>query len=204
MRARLALAVAGHSCELREVILRDKPQEMLAVSPKGTVPVLVDPAGQVIDESLDIMLWALQRHDPGQWLTPQQGDRETMVQLIARFDAGFKYHLDRYKYPQRHSAAVVAVETAQAHRGEAAAYLDALDAQLAATGWLFGKRAALADMAIFPFVRQFAQTDAAWFAGQPWAHVQRWLAELVNSSLYESIMKKYPAWQPGAAGIDFP
>ena len=95
MRARLAVTVSGQKCELREIVLRDKPQEMLAASAKGTVPVLVDRDGRVIDESLDIMLWALQQHDPEHWLAPQQGDGEAMNRLIARFDSGFKYHLDR-------------------------------------------------------------------------------------------------------------
>jgi glutathione S-transferase len=202
MRARLAVAVSGQRCELREVVLRDKPQEMLIASPKGTVPVLIVPDGRVIDESLDIMLWALRQHDPESWLTPQQGDREAMVQLIARFDAGFKYHLDRYKYPGRYSAADEV--GSQTHRDEGAVYLEKLNAQLAETGWLFGSRAALADMAIFPFVRQFALTGPDWFSAQPWPRLQRWLSDRVGSSLYEGIMAKYPPWKPGDAGVGFP
>lgn len=202
MRARLAVAVSGHRCELREVVLRDKPSEMLDASPKGTVPVFVDPDGRVIDESIDIMLWALQQHDPERWLAPQQGDREAMMQLISQFDAGFKYHLDRYKYPGRYADSVEV--NAQSQRDEGAVYLEKLNAQLAATGWLFGTRAALADMAIFPFVRQFALTDAGWFNAQPWPDLQRWLSARVSSGLYETIMKKYSPWQPGTVGDDFP
>lgn len=202
MRARLAVAVSGQKCELREVVLRNKPQEMLAASAKGTVPVLIDRDGRVIEESLDIMLWALHQHDPEQWLTPQQGDGDAMIQLIARFDSGFKYHLDRYKYPDRYSSSEAA--NAQAHRHEGAAYLDELNAQLAPDGWLFGTRASLADMAIFPFVRQFALTGQGWFDAQPWPHLQRWLSARLSSGLFEAIMKKYSPWQPGNVGVDFP
>lgn len=202
MRARLAVTVSGQKCELREIVLRDKPQEMLAASAKGTVPVLVDRDGRVIDESLDIMLWALQQHDPEHWLAPQQGDGEAMNRLIARFDSGFKYHLDRYKYPDRYSSSDA--QSAQTHRSEAAAFLEEINAQLTAGGWLFGTRASLADMAIFPFVRQFALTGQEWFDAQPWPHLQRWLSARVSSDLFEGIMKKYSPWQPGDVGVDFP
>jgi glutathione S-transferase len=103
MRARLALAVSGRRCELREVVLRDKPQAMVSASAKGTVPVLITPEGSVIDESLDIMLWALEQNDPEGWLAPQPGSHAAMLELIAQFDGGFKHHLDRYKYPNRHT-----------------------------------------------------------------------------------------------------
>ena len=204
MRARLAVAVSGCRCELREVALRDKPQEMLAASPKGTVPVLIDPDGRVIDESLDIMLWALQRHDPEHWLTPQRGDKQAMLQLIARFDAGFKYHLDRYKYPDRYPNPAGARTGAIAHRDAAATYLAELDARLTSDGWMFGGRPALADMAIFPLVRQFAHTDGSWFAEQPWPALQRWLAAVVGPQRHELIMKKYPVWKSGDAAVAFP
>ena len=199
MRARLALLASGQRCELREVVLRDKPQAMLDASPKGTVPVLITREGQVLEESLDIMLWALQRHDPGLWLTPQQGSLEDMLALIAQCDGEFKFHLDRYKYPERYTDA-----DAQAHRTAATGFLQHLNAQLSATPYLFGSHPTLADMALAPFVRQFAQTDPDWFGTQPWPQLQAWLSAIVESAMFERIMQKYPPWSPGTAGVVFP
>ncbi|MBD1829876.1 glutathione S-transferase [Microcoleus vaginatus GB1-A2] len=199
MRARLALMVSNRVCELREVVLRDKPQEMFEVSAKGTVPILIDVDGRVLDQSIDIMLWALRQHDPEKWLMPQQGSLAEMLELIALFDNGFKYHLDRYKYPDRYPG----VE-AQVHRYEGSLYLGRLNAQLSATKYLFGNNVALADMAIAPFVRQFAHTDRAWFNQQPWPPLQAWLAAFTDSQIYSSVMEKYPKWESGNAGVIFP
>jgi glutathione S-transferase len=199
MRARLALMVSNRVCELREVVLRDKPQEMLEVSAKGTVPILIDVDGRVLDQSIDIMLWALRQHDPEKWLMPKQGSVAEMLELIALFDEGFKYHLDRYKYPDRYPGV-----DAQAHRHEGSLYLGRLNAQLSATKYLFGNNVALADMAIAPFVRQFAHTARAWFNEQPWPGLQAWLAEFTESQIYSSVMQKYPPWQSGNAGVVFP
>jgi UPF0176 protein len=199
MRSRLALAISGQVCELREVVLRDKPQALLDVSPKGTVPVLMDEEGQVLEQSLDIMLWALKRNDPEGWLTPSQGTVEQMLALIAECDGGFKIHLDRYKYPERYPEV-----DAQFHRTEGAQYLERLNAQLSETPYLFGNHGALADMAIAPFVRQFAITDSEWFNAQPWPYLQRWLENWLNSDLYARIMQKYPQWISGDAGVTFP
>jgi glutathione S-transferase len=199
MRARLALMVSNRVCELREVVLRDKPQEMLEVSAKGTVPILIDVDGRVLDQSIDIMLWALRQHDPEKWLMPQQGSVTEMLELIALFDEGFKYHLDRYKYPDRYPGVY-----AQAHRHEGSLYLGRLNAQLSTTKYLFGNIVALADMAIAPFVRQFAHTDRAWFNEQPWPRLQAWLAEFTESQIYSSVMQKYPPWQSGNPGVVFP
>lgn len=197
MRARLALAASGQTCELREVVLRDKPQALREVSAKATVPVLIDSAA-VIDESLDIMLWALRRHDPQRWLSPACGGEAAMMELIHRCDAEFKPHLDRYKYPGRYQ-----VER-EPHRAAGAAFLQTLDVQLAQAEWLFGAHCTLADMAIAPFVRQFAGADAGWFAGQPWMALQRWLQRFTDSELFERVMQKYAPWQPGTAGVLFP
>jgi glutathione S-transferase len=199
MRARLALMVSNRVCELREVVLRDKPQEMLEVSAKGTVPILIDVDGRVLDQSIDIMLWALRQHDPEKWLMPEQGSVAEMRELIALFDEGFKYHLDRYKYPDRYPGV-----DAQAHRHEGSLYLGRLNAQLSATKYLFGNNVALADMAIAPFVRQFAHTDRPWFNEQPWPGLQAWLAEFTESQIYSSVMQKYPKWESGNAGVVFP
>ena len=199
MRARLALMVSNRVCELREVVLRDKPQEMLEVSAKGTVPILIDVDGRVLDQSIDIMLWALRQQDPEKWLMPEQGSVAEMLELIALFDEGFKYNLDRYKYPDRYPGV-----DAQAHRYEGSLYLGRLNAQLSATKYLFGNNVALADMAIAPFVRQFAHTDRAWFNEQPWPGLQAWLAEFTESQIYSSVMQKYPPWASGNAGVVFP
>lgn len=200
MRARLALAVGGHTCELREVVLRSKPQGLLLASPKGTVPVLVLPSGQVLEQSLDIMLWALAQHDPEGWLTPSHGSPQDMLALIAECDGPFKQALDRCKYPSRYPDADIAAE-----RALAVAWLSALEARLSSDQpFLFGTRAALADMAIAPFVRQFAGIDADWWAAQPWHRLQAWLAQWQASDLLASVMHKLPAWVDGTEGVRFP
>jgi len=210
MRARLALAVSGCRCELREVVLRDKPAAMLQASPKGTVPVLVlreEGTPSVIDQSLDIMLWALSRHDPQQWLVPPQGSLQDMLDLLAQCDGPFKSSLDRYKYPDRHAGPVQAAEDialfAARHRDLAAQWLAGLESRLA-RGWLFGARPTLADMGILPFVRQFAHVNDAWFAGMPWPAVRKWLNNWEDSELFAAIMPKFPAWREGAPAVVFP
>jgi UPF0176 protein len=199
MRSRLALVVSGQVCELREVALRNKPQELLAASAKGTVPVLIDQEGNVLDESLDIMRWALEQYDPAGWLVPEKGSLDAMLALIAQFDQGFKYHLDRYKYAERYPGV-----DAQTHRSEAAQYLAQLNTQLSSSQFLFGDRTALADMAIAPFVRQFALADLDCFSTQPWPNLKAWLAKWLSSDLYTCIMQKHPQWVPGKAGVIFP
>lgn len=199
MRARLALAASEQRCELREVVLRDKPAALLEASPKGTVPVLVLPDGRVLEESLQIMLWALERNDPEGWLQPAQGSLDDMLALIASCDTRFKHALDRCKYPSRYPGEDPALHWAQAQD-----WLMDLDARLAQAPCLFGHRTSLADVAIAPFVRQFAGIDAArWDAG-PWTHVHLWLAHWQASDALERVMGKYPAWQPGAALQLFP
>lgn len=200
IRARLALAVSGQRCELREVVLRDKPAALLAVSPQGTVPVLVLP-GQVLEHSLDIMLWALASHDPEGWLTPARGDRAAMLELIAQCDGPFKRALDRCKYPNRYPDAEPAEERAAAH-----SWLQMLESHLALQprGHLFGPHATLADMAIAPFVRQFAGIDDAQWQSAPWPHLRGWLERWQRSPLFLGVMHKYEAWRPGAQAVEFP
>jgi glutathione S-transferase len=191
MRARLALDVSGQVCELREVTLRNKPPEMLRASPKATVPVLLLPDGEVIDESLDIMLWALNRNDPERWLTPDSDSREGMRELIGRFDSHFKQHLDHYKYPSRFAGADPLVSRAAACQD-----LALLEETLTRKTYLAGDHVSLADMAIVPFVRQFSRVDSAWFASQPWTALQRWLRTLVESARFVRIMQPVPVWVP--------
>jgi glutathione S-transferase len=201
MRARLALDVSGLACELREVILRDKPDAMLRASPKGTVPVLIDVDGSVIDESLDIMLWALRRSDPESWLAPQdgQGTLADMLSLICRCDDEFKPNLDRYKYPSRYPGT-----SAEFSRENGGQFLSELEARLQFTSYLFGPRTTLADMAIATFVRQFANVDAAWFASQAWRGLHRWLSGIVESPRFARIMRPVAVWTPGSVGVAFP
>ena len=202
MRARLALAVSGQAHELREVVLKNKPAAMLAASPKGTVPVLVLPGGEVIDESLDVMRWALARNDPASWLAPPGVSPEDIDALIAGNDGAFKQQLDRYKYPHRYAVECSgdAAGFALKHRSEAAHWLAQLDARLG-DGWLFGAKACLADMAVLPFIRQFAHTDADWFTAQPWPRLRAWLAAFEASDLYEGVMQKHAPWQPPSGGL---
>ncbi len=193
MRARLALAVGHQICELREVVLGRKPDELRQASAKATVPVLIDTSGCVLEESLDIMLWALQRHDPLQWLPAQSGLADAM-HLISRCDDEFKPQLDRYKYPNRFDLAEPG-----APRFSGAGFIVDLEQRLTRDRYLSGAHWGLADAAIAPFVRQFAHTDSPWFAGQPWPNVQAWLADFEASSLFQSVMSKHPPWQPGQA-----
>ena len=190
MRARLALQISGLQYKLREVSLKSKPPEMLAASPKGTVPVLVLPSGQVIDESLDIMRWGLAQNDPDGWLN--QGSLADMLALIEGNDGQFKHALDRYKYPNRYplesGGDVQAFALAQ--RFEASSWLQTLESRLS-QGWLFGNQPSLADMAILPFVRQFAHTDAAWFASRPWLQLQAWLVRFEASEICKLVMAKH-------------
>jgi len=194
IRARLALRISGLQIELREVSLKSKPAEMLALSAKGTVPVLVLPNDQVIDESLDIMLWALSQNDPEGWLN--HGPLNDMLALIAGNDGNFKHALDRYKYPNRYpqESNGDTKAFAAAQRSEAARGLQSLESHLN-QGWLFSQQASLADMATLPFVRQFAHTDTAWFAAQPWPKLQAWLARFEASALFESVMGKHAPYQ---------
>ncbi|MET0309390.1 MAG: glutathione S-transferase [Sphingomonas sp.] len=183
MRARLALLVSGVGCEIREVKLRDKPAALIAASPKATVPVLVLADGTVIDESLDIMRWALRRNDPEHWL---DGEDEA---LIAANDGPFKHHLDRYKYPDRHDS------DPAGHRGQGMALLEALERRLVSRAYLCGDRRSLTDAALMPFVRQFAAVDRAWFDAQPLPGVQRWLAVQLASPLFAEAMVVRPQWR---------
>ncbi len=199
MRARMGLRAAGQLCELREVVLRDKPGEMVEASPKATVPILVLPGGEVVDESFDIMVWALKQNDPDNWLTPEEGTLADMIDLIEQCEAEFKPHLDRYKYTNRYEEADPGV-----HRSEAEKFLAVLESRLVKFPFLFGSRKALADFAIAPFIRQFANTDKAWFDASPYPRLQAWLEEFLSSESFLSVMTKYPQWQPGAEPVMFP
>lgn len=193
MRARLAIMLAGPQVELREIVLRDKPQAFLDTSSSGTVPAL-RLSDQVLDESLDIMIWALEQSDPHGLLDmPQEG-----WDLIAANDGPFKAALDHTKYTTRYPELDHAAE-----REKAVTHLCGLDARLASQGWLMGDRATLADYAILPFVRQFAFIDKAWFDAQDWPQLHAWLDRFLDSDLFASIMSKYTPWAEGDAPLAF-
>ena len=205
MRARLALKSSQQVCELREVVLRDKPEDMIAASPKATVPVLIDRDGTVIDESLDVMLWALRKNDPDKLLSPNIGTEQDMLDLILRIDRQFKSHLDAYKYAPRNAEAdsSVGIERDK-HREEAMTCLEELEQRLAETKFLFGNRVSLADIAIAPFVRQFANVDLDWFRSQPSPNLIAWLEWFVESDDFLNCMTKYEKWVAPETGIPFP
>jgi len=196
MRARLALYASGIAVEHREVELKNKPVCMLAASPKGTVPVLVLPDGQVIDESLDIMRWALQAQDSLHWWPNDPLRFTATMALIEENDGPFKHALDRYKYPHRFGMAD------GAHwRDAGAKFLLQLEAVLMTQQHLAGQKWGLCDAALAPFVRQFAHTDKAWFAAQAWPHLVGWLEEFEDSAAFAAITHKYRPWMASSAPV---
>ncbi|MCI5060492.1 MAG: glutathione S-transferase [Alphaproteobacteria bacterium] len=183
MRARMGLLLAGIQCEVQEVILRDKPAHMLEISPKGTVPVLQTVDGKVIDESLDIMFWALKQNDPDNILKCDIGQAK---QLITQNDGEFKAALDRYKYPNRYPD-----EDCSGARDKGRNFLEELEGLLSCQQQLMADHVSLADIAIFPFVRQFANTNREWFDQLDMPHLQKWLEAHLSSDLFTRIMKKH-------------
>ncbi len=194
MRARLAIQSSGRKVELREILLKDKPAPFLAASPKGTVPVVQD-GDTVIEESRDVMLWALGRNDPEGWLDmPDEGHA-----LIDENDGPFKSALDHTKYAVRFPDRDEADE-----RAKAMVFLTKLNERLSDTRFLMGPKRTMADMAILPFVRQFANTDRAWFDAQGLAPLTNWLDDFLASDRFRKIMVKYPPWQAGQDQVLFP
>jgi glutathione S-transferase len=198
MRARLALLASGVRCEIREIALSQKPESMLAISPKGTVPVLWV-KGQVLEESLDIMNWALSQGDPAQWQTQHLTCHEEALNLVKQCDQDFKINLDRYKYPNRYD-----LMDGSVHRELGAQYLLKLEERLRRFAHLVGPAWTWVDAAIAPFVRQFARTDRAWFDDQPWPALKNWLENFEQSPEFEVVMHKYKVWHQDAKPVAFP
>jgi len=176
MRARLAIAYSQQQVQLREIILKEKPPEMLALSEKATVPVLQLSSGEVLDESLDIMAWALSHNDPNNWLA---GNLNQMLSLIDENDFEFKEWLDRYKYADRFPEF-----TESYYRDQCEDFLVKLELRLTVTQYLFANKLTLADIAIFPFIRQFASVDKQWFQQTPYHNLKIWLDGLISIVLF--------------------
>ena len=192
MRARLAIAISDIEVELREVVLRDKPAALLQASPKGTVPVLITEEDRIIDESLDIMHWALEKNDPERWLFKAGEEAYISSQtLISNNDDDFKHWLDRYKYVDRFPE-----NTALYYRHQAEKTLIQLEERLSKHTYLFGNTISIADMAILPFIRQFAFVDKGWFDSSSYTYLKVWLEQFITSPLFHDIMTKHPQWKP--------
>lgn len=195
IRARMALQFAGQSVRLREVHLKAKPAHMLEISPKATVPVLLLDNGHVLEQSRDIMLWALQRNDPMALLGVDQTESEA---LLDENDQRFKGHLDRYKYPDRYRDDPPDCVGVHA-RVKAEAFLQILEHRLQQQAFVMAENLTLTDIGLFPFVRQFANVDPAWFDTAPYPALRRWLNACVGLAQFDACMQKYPAWHEGAA-----
>lgn len=190
IRARLAIAYTGLTVELREVLLRDKPQALQDISPKATVPVLQLANGTVLDESLDIMRWALKQQDNQSWLG-EKYSAET-DSLISCNDGKFKYFLDRYKYSDRYPEF-----SSVYYRQQAEIFLAGLERRLGQSTYLCAGHSTLADAAIFPFIRQFSMVDQQWFDSSSYRALQTWLQRWLESPLFLAVMDKYQPWHPG-------
>ena len=184
----MTLAYAGIAVEHREVLLRDKPSSMLKASAKGTVPILVLPGGSVIDESYAIMRWALGQKDPDHWW--QEKSANETDALVKENDFNFKVHLDHYKYADRFPD-----HPASHYRHQAEKFLLQMEKLLMQNTYLQDDHLTFTDVAIFPFVRQFAFADKAWFDQAPYPGLQTWLQSFLDSVLFTHVMRKYPVWQ---------
>lgn len=182
----MALRQAGIPFEIREISLREKPSSMLNVSPKGTVPVLVQENGAVLEESIDIVFWALGEQDPDKWLNV---DRSIVDSLISENDGEFKFNLDRYKYPDRFP------DLPQAdYRAQGEVYLQRLEHLLNEHKFLLRDTVSVADIVTMPFIRQFANVDRQWFDQAPYPKLRDWLNGLLTSEIFLAIMEKQPTY----------
>ena len=192
----MAIYISGQKCELREVLLRDKPPSMLEYSPKGTVPVLILQDGNVIDESLDVIDWALNLNDPDDW--QRSKDTKKTKELIKINDGEFKYHLDRYKYSKRYDN-----EDPEFHRKKCLKFIESLNNELNNSKYIFDNNISYVDIVLLPFIRQFRIADMEWFDSLPYDNIKVWLSKFLDSFLLNIIMKKYDLWKEGDLAIVF-
>lgn len=198
IRARLAIKASCLQVELREVVLANKPNQMLSISPKGTVPVLQLSDGRVIEESRDIIDWALQQNDPNGWLPKETLEIKETDRLIYLNDNEFKQQLDHYKYADRFPE-----HSMEYFRNQAELFLKHLEDILSQHSFLISDKVSMADIAIFPFIRQFAFVDKSWFDQTDYKNLQVWLNTFLTMDLFNDVMKKYPAWNSGDEVIRF-
>ncbi len=200
MRARLAIAYSQISVELREVVLKDKPASLIALSPKATVPVLLTTEQTVIEESIEVMEWALQQNDPDNWFTDLSDQQKQLGDvLIKENDGEFKHYLDRYKYADRFPE-----QTELFYRKQGELFLQKLETLLERQPYLLAGHLTWADMAIAPFIRQFASVDRTWFDSANYPKLQQWLQQFLDSSLFKAIMPKFKQWHEGDEVVTFP
>ncbi|XQW85760.1 glutathione S-transferase [Thalassotalea piscium] len=198
MRARLAIYKATEPVELRDIVLKNKPAEMLAASPKGTVPTLVLPSAQVIDESLEIMLWALNQKDPNNLLGSDKKQLDEMLTLINQFDNEFKQALEQYKCAKRYHETNL-----EQCRQVCERYIQDLEQRLHTSHYLVDNQERLADLALLPFIRQFAKVERQWYLHSPYPKVKQWLTRYLQSAMFTKVMAKYPLWSSSSDVIIF-
>ena len=197
IRARLAIYKAKQQVILRDVILSNKPAQMHNASPKGSVPVLVISESLVIDESLEIMLWALQKNDPENLLHSQYANALTeMLALINRFDSEFKAYLEQYKCAKRYQE-----DNISQCRAACETYIKALELRLTQQDFLFSEKESLVDTALLPFIRQFARVERQWYLQAPYPHLRDWLNRYLQSPMFTKVMAKTPLWKEGNATV---
>ncbi len=198
MRARLAISQANIKCELREVVLKDKPESMLLLSDKGTVPVLLTSEKKVIEQSIDVMRWALNINDPDEWCNEDESQSQYLIDYN---DNEFKHFLDRYKYHVGYPE-----HSQEYYRENAESFLKLIEKQLSENKGvaLLGNKISFVDMAIFPFIRQFAMVDLDWFKASPYDLLKKWFSNIEKTDLFQGCMKKYDQWLPEQSPVYFP
>ena len=196
MRARFAIRSSQIIVEVREIQLQEKPSEFLKSSPKGTVPVLITNSGEVLEESLDIINWALNINDPHNWLAKGKLEYQEIIKLLDDLENKFKTNLDKYKYPSRFSGV-----DQYLYRDKNLCFLKKLNSYLENNKSLNGEHLTLLDYAIFPFVRQFRNVDQEWFEKLNFSFLNKWINQIIDSEEFSSIMKKFKKWEPNDVPI---
>ena len=191
MRARFAIRSSQIIVEVREIKLQEKPSEFLKSSLKGTVPILIKKSGEVLEESLDIINWALNTNDPDKWLAKGKLESHEIAKLLDDLENKFKPNLDKYKYPNRFSGVDQFL-----YRNKNLCFLEKLNSQLEKNKSLNCEHLTLLDYAIFPFVRQFRNVDQEWFEKLNFIFLNKWINQIIDSQDFSSIMKKFKKWEP--------